>query len=189
MGLVVIPIAGSVLSGGTHGILKDFLIVLNAFSWGAGFLLYISLHAIALYRFIIHRPLPSVLAPTIWINLGPVGAGAISLLSLVGLIDPNLQEITSFACFLLWGLGMWWAVVGTVLILNHIIKEKMEFAMSWWAFTFPLGAFTALCHTLAEVYGNRLLDSIGFFLFWALLFIWVVVFSKSLERNFKTLLR
>lgn len=83
VGLIVIPIAGSLLINQFSGILQEFVICLNYFGWGAGFFLYLALLAISIYRFILHYPLPNTLAPTIWINLGPIGAGTIALINLV----------------------------------------------------------------------------------------------------------
>jgi len=83
VGLIVIPIAGSLIIPHVSGVAQEFIIFLNYFGWGAGFFIYLSLLAIAMYRFIIHHPLPNVLAPTVWINLGPIGAGTIALVNLV----------------------------------------------------------------------------------------------------------
>ncbi len=184
VGLIVIPIAGGVLLQSTTGPLFQLLLALNLFSWGAGFFLYISLHAIMFYRFILHKPLPSGLAPTIWINLGPVGAGTLSLLSLTKVLLPDAFKVSLLFGGILWGLGFWWLIVGLTMIIIYIAKRQFVFAMSWWAFTFPLGAYIASSYTLAKSLSLTPLHHIGFALYWLLLTIWVITFLKSFHMNF-----
>ncbi len=179
VGLIVIPIAGSSLLAKTTGIHHDFLSTLNLFSWGAGFFLYIALHAVMIYRFILHRPLPSSLSPTVWINLGPVGAGILSLIGIAKAIFPDaLNGIVIFSVFL-WGIGFWWLVIAIIMTLVYILKRNFKFAMSWWAFTFPLGAYVASCHLLSKFTSFASMDYIGFAFYILLFILWIVTFTRS----------
>ncbi|MBC7329436.1 hypothetical protein H5T88_03655 [bacterium] len=53
--LIVIPAGGSLFLSYFNGLRWELLIVLNYFSWGAGFFLWLSLLAITFYRFILHH--------------------------------------------------------------------------------------------------------------------------------------
>ncbi|MCD6253818.1 MAG: C4-dicarboxylate ABC transporter, partial [Thermotogae bacterium] len=59
VGLIVIPIAGSLIIPHLSGMEQEFVIFLNYFGWGAGFFIYLALLAITMYRFILHHPLPN----------------------------------------------------------------------------------------------------------------------------------
>ncbi len=179
VGLIVIPIAGSNLLTKTSGMLHDFLETLNIFSWGAGFFLYIALHAVMMYRFVLHKPLPSSLSPTVWINLGPVGAGILSLVGIVKNSFPELLKgISVFSAFL-WGIGFWWLIIAVVMTIIYILRRELKFALSWWAFTFPLGAFVASCHILSNLLSLKVIDYIGFALYIFLFIIWIITFTRS----------
>ena len=179
VGLIVIPIAGSSLAVEVSGFLHDFLATLNIFSWGAGFFLYIALHAVMMYRFVLHKPLPSTLAPTVWINLGPVGAGILSLVGTVKVLFPEVLKETIAFSALLWGIGLWWLVIAMIMTLVYTARRELKFAMSWWAFTFPLGAYVASCHLLSKLTSFKTMDHIGFALYLLLFVFWLITFSRS----------
>ncbi len=186
VGLIVIPIAGSMVMNNTSGVMKELITILNYFGWGSGFFLYISLHAISMYRFILHRPLPNILAPTIWINLGPIGAGTVSLINLVKYSDfVQSKDIFFKFGFIFWSFGLWWFGMAVIMILFYIKRFKLPFALSWWAFTFPLGAYVAASHTLSIIFKMKLVDYIGFSMYWLLLMIWTITFITTLKHSIK----
>ncbi len=180
VGLIVIPIAGSLIIPHVSGMVREFVILFNYFGWGAGFFIYLSLLAIAMYRFILHRPLPNILAPTIWINLGPIGAGTVALVNLVKNSSfVIIQEPFFVFGFLFWGFGIWWVIMAIALTLHYIKRLKLPYAMSWWAFTFPLGAYVAASHTISLLFGLQLIDYIGFALYLLLIGFWLITLFKT----------
>ncbi len=186
VGLIVIPIAGSLIIPHVSGMVQEFVIFLNYFGWGAGFFIYLALFAISMYRFILHKPLPNTLAPTIWINLGPIGAGTVALVNLV----KNSSFITvkeSFFVFgfLFWGFGIWWIIMAIAMTIHYIKKLKLPYAMSWWAFTFPLGAYVAASHAISLLFKIQLIDYIGFALYWLLVIFWLVTFVKTFIYTYR----
>lgn len=180
VGLIVIPIAGSHILSSLSGISYQLVMMLNYFGFGAGFFLYISLMTICMYRFILHTPLPSTLAPTIWINLGPIGAGSVALINLVK-YSPfvHVKEPFFVFTFFLWGFGIWWVLMAIALTIYYIKKIDLPYAMSWWAFTFPLGAYVAASHSVAVLFGNEVVDSIGFMLYLLLFLLWAITLLKT----------
>lgn len=185
VGLIVIPIAGSLLINQFSGILQELVIFLNYFGWGAGFFLYLALLAISMYRFILHRPLPETLAPTIWINLGPIGAGTVALINIVkNSAFVTLKEPFFVFGLIFWGFGVWWVMMAIIMTLHYIKKLKLPYAMSWWAFTFPLGAYVAASHLISKMFGIALIDYFGFALFWLLAFLWSITLIKTAIRAY-----
>ncbi len=180
VGLIVIPIAGSLVIGHFNGLADDWVIFANYFGWGAGFFLYLALLAVCMYRFILHRPLPNVLAPTVWINLGPIGAGTVALYSLVSHSGFVAAPGPFFVFgFLFWGFGIWWVIMAIALTLHYVRRLKLPYAMSWWAFTFPLGAYVAASHVVAQRFSLMLVDHIGFALYLLLFMLWAVTIINT----------
>lgn len=180
VGLIVIPIAGGLLIPHFSGTMQQFVVFLNYFGWGAGFFLYLALSAICMYRFILHTPLPDTLVPTAWITLGPIGAGVAALANLVK-YSPfvTVKEPFFVFGFLLWGLGVWWVIISLLITLHHLKNLKLPYAMSWWAFTFPLGAYVAGSHAVSQALHVQLINYLGFGLYWLLVFFWAVTLVRT----------
>ncbi len=172
--LIVIPLVGGPFIATASGLAQEFLILLNYFGFGSGFLLYISLLAICLYRFIIHHPMPNTMAPTIWISLGPIGAGTVALVNMISnSAFVTVKEPFFVLGFLFWGFGIWWFFMAVFLTLHYIRRLSLPYAMTWWAFIFPLGAFVAGSHVIGLTLQFNLINYIGFGLYWLLLAFWV----------------
>ena len=185
VGLIVIPMSGSLLIGNFTGTAREAIIFLNYFGWGSGFFLYLSLLAVCMYRFILHHPLPSTLAPTIWINLGPIGAGSLALINMVS-ASPFIHTKEPFFTFalLFWGFGIWWVIMAVVMTIHYIKKIELPYALSWWAFTFPLGAYVASSHVVSGIFGIRLINHIGFSLYWLLFLLWSVTMIRTAVHTY-----
>ncbi len=186
VGLIVIPIPGSMLINHVSPALKELVLILNIFGWGAGFFLYLTLLAICMYRFILHYPLPGTLAPTIWINLGPIGAGTTALINLTkqsGLISGN--DGIFFFALLFWSFGIWWIGMAIIMTLYYIHRIKIPYAMSWWAFTFPLGAYVSASYVVGKTLNIRLIQDIGFGLYWLLILLWFITLGQTIVNTYK----
>lgn len=175
--LIVIPVSGSVFMNMYTGILREFIILLNYFGLGAGFFLFIILSAISMYRFILHHPLPNVMSPTVWVNLGPIGAGTIALMNLVK-FSPfiTVKEPFLIFSFIFWGFGIWWLIMAISLTLHYIKRMKIPFTLSWFAFIFPLGAYVASTHNISMFFKIKLIDYIGLGMYFLLAVIWLITF-------------
>lgn len=191
VGFIVIPVVGSLILPYYSGIISQLLIFINYFSWSTGFFLYIALLAICIYRFILHEPLPGGLAPTVWINLGPIGVGVVTLINLINNSAFVLvKEPFYVLAFLLWGFGIWWVIIGIMTISRYFKKSNLPYGLSWWAFTFPLGAYVAATHTIAGTFSLQLIDYIGFGLYLLLAFFWSITFiNTAVHTYFGTLFK
>lgn len=99
------------------------------FFFSIGMLFWLPLLAIVLYRVIFHDDLPPRLAPTLFILVPPSAIGYLAYVGLTGHEDP-------FALMLV-NAGLFTTMVLLVLAPRFI---RLPFALSWWAFTFPLDA-------------------------------------------------
>ncbi|WP_457742736.1 tellurite-resistance/dicarboxylate transporter [Thermococcus sp.] len=184
VGLIVIPISGARLMALSSGTAKELMAFINYSSWGSGFFLYLALFAVIMYRFIRHEPMPCGIAPSIWINLGPIGAGTSTLYALVkasGFI--KLKEPFLAFGLIFWGFGVWWFVMAVILTLHYIRKLNLPYSLAWWAFIFPLGAYVSATFKVGETFGISAIKDFGFALYWLLLTMWLVTSVLTL-RNF-----
>jgi tellurite resistance protein len=104
------------------------------FSWfffSVGIVFWIVLFTILFYRIIFHHPIPQKLIPTFFIMIAPPSVGLISYVKLTNGLDAFAKVIYFFAMFL-------------ILLLIAQIKKfvNTKFYLSWWAYSFPLAAFS-----------------------------------------------
>ena len=185
VGLIVIPISGAKLMALSSGATRELVALINYFAWGSGFFLYLALFAIVLYRFIKHEPMPCGIAPSIWINLGPIGAGTSTLYALVGssnfIPDGGREALLVFG-LLFWGFGVWWFVMAVILTLHYVRKLNLPYSLAWWAFIFPLGAYVSATFKVGTTFGIGAITNFGFVLYWLLLGMWLITGSLTLKN-------
>ncbi len=176
--LVILPF-GSIFMKTTSGYTSQFVIAVNYLGWGAGFFLYLVLYAVVTLRFIRHELMPPQMAPLIWMNLGPIGASITALFALIrNSTIPIPEEPFMVFAFFVWGLGFWWLVMATALTLHYIRNLSLPYSGVWWAFVFPLGAFTNATLDIGSVFGLSLMKHFGFILMWPLLVIWAFILVR-----------
>ncbi len=154
--------------------------------WGMGFLLYLIVLVVLFYRLVLH-PLPHAgLAPTLWIALGPIGVGAIALVKLAvagaaifGPVAPDVALASKLAATVLWGFGAWWLVIALLSLVHYLRSGSMPYSAGWWAFIFPLGAYSVSTLVLANAWNLSGLDWAGGGLFVLLSVFWLVVAART----------
>lgn len=184
--LIVVPIAGAALIPYWPQPLQKILLVMNYMFWGSGFFLFMFIGVICFFRFFAAPPLPGSLIPTIWIYLGPIGVGTISLLSL-GKISSSyfgnlVMPVLNILGLIYWSFGFWWLIAASIVTITYILKKNLPYALSWWAFTFPLGAYTVATYFIAANLECEIIRHFGFFCYGLLSFCWIMVFSNTLAR-------
>lgn len=101
-------------------------------SWfflSVGLLFWLPMLTIILYRVIFHDALPPRLMPTLFILLPPPSIGYVAYVGLSGAEDAFALVLVNGALFLT-----------LVLLAKAKSFIGLPFALSWWAFTFPLDA-------------------------------------------------
>ena len=164
---------------------RALLMISYAF-WGMGFLLYILILTILHDRLVLHPLPPARLAPTFWIGLGPIGVGSLALIKLAaagtllfGPVAPIVKLISNIAATSIWGLGVWWLAASIILLGFYLKSGMLPYAISWWGFTFPLGAYTVATLVLATTWKLPALSWAGAALFILLLAFWLTVTARS----------
>jgi C4-dicarboxylate transporter/malic acid transport protein len=180
VGLVVMPLAGGPLLAQFEGAAREWVLTINIVGLGAGSMMYLGLLGLTLYRKYLHKPAQGILTPTVWIHLAPIGVIPVSLLNVAEQLPfPALRELAIGVMLLLWGFGVWWLVMASLLTLSARAAGQLPFALSWWGFTFPIGAFVAESLRLSKVLGWNSTFAIGVAAWLLLCFFWLVTLFRT----------
>jgi len=182
VGLVVIPVAGAPLAATLGPGWREAMLVFNWAVLGAGSLLYVGVLALTMFRYVLGKRVGRPLVPTAWVNLGPLGVIPVSLLNLADAM-PELAAagVVQIAGLLLWGFGAWWLLMASILTLSAARRGDLPFALSWWAFTFPLGAFVAASWRLGTQLALPPIVAVGALALALLAGLWLVTLVKTLR--------
>jgi tellurite resistance protein len=129
VGNALVPIAGVPLG----------FIELSWFFFSIAMLFWIVLLSIIFYRVLFHHPLPDRLMPTFFILIAPPAVGFIAYFKLSGGLDGFARILYYSGLFL------------TLLLLTQAPRFlRLEFFLSWWAYSFPLAAITVATFIMYE---------------------------------------
>lgn len=121
VGNILVPVAG----------IGFMNIELAWFFFSIGLFFWLAIFNIIFYRLVFHPQLPDRLMPTLFILIAPPAVGFISYIKITGQVD-------EFARIL------FYTTLIFVLIVFSMLKKlyKLDFSITWWAYTFPLCAVT-----------------------------------------------
>jgi C4-dicarboxylate transporter/malic acid transport protein len=180
VGLVVMPLAGGPLLAHLEGSLREWVLTINIVGLGAGSMMYLGLFGLALHRNYLHKPALGIQTPTVWIHLAPIGVIPVSLMNVVEQLPyPAAREVATVLMLLVWGFGVWWLVMASLLTLAARRAGQLPFALSWWGFTFPLGAFAAESLRLTQILGWSSTFVVGVVAWLLLCFFWLTTLYRT----------
>ncbi|MDH0863452.1 C4-dicarboxylate ABC transporter [Mitsuaria sp. GD03876] len=165
--------------------------------WGLSVPLAFSILTLVLIRLILHKLPARELGVTSWLTLGPIGTGALGLLTLgeaaahafagtgTGLAAATAaaRDLGLVGALLLWGAGLWWLACALMFTRHYLSagwRDGLPFNLGWWGFTFPLGVYTLATLQLARATGFGAFAWIGATLGAALLGLWALVLGRTL---------
>ncbi len=129
VGNVLVPVAGMQLGYSE----------VSWFFFSIGMLFWIVLMTILFNRVLFHNPIEQRLLPTLFILIAPPAVGFIAYMRLTG-------ELDAFARVLYYG-----GLFLTLLLFTQVRRFlKLEFFLSWWAYSFPLAAISIASMVMFE---------------------------------------
>ncbi|MEA2002238.1 MAG: SLAC1 anion channel family protein [Actinomycetota bacterium] len=146
-----IPVVGNILvpiAGITHGYSE-----ISWFFFSVGLVFWGVLLVIVFNRMIFHAPIPARLFPTLFILIAPPAVGFIAYVRLTDGLDAFGRIMYYAALFL------------TLLLVSQIDRfTRLEFFLSWWAYSFPMAAITIATMVMFEQTGERFFETAAYVL-------------------------
>jgi len=143
VGNILVPIAGVPLG------YSD----VSWFFFSIGIVFWPVLLTIIYYRVIFHPALPGKLVPTFFILIAPPAVGFLSYVQLNGDLD-NFARVLYFS-----------ALFFTLLVFTQFRRfSKLQFFLSWWAYSFPLAAISIATMRMYEITKNDVYSVIAIIL-------------------------
>ena len=166
-GPLIVPMAGMQLN---H-------VFISAIAYPIGFIFWILLFTILLYRLVFHDPLPPKLVPMLCIMLAPPSVAALSYNAIdAGFAEPNAPA--NPVVLMLYGIA-WFIFIFLLCNIKRFIKAP--FFLSAWAYSFPVAAFILATKKLVPLFIDpaymplmQIIDYVLFALF-ALLIVYLTV--------------
>jgi len=141
------------------------------FFFSIGFILWIVLFTIFIYRAIFHQPLPDKLLPTFFILIAPPAIGFISIVKMTGELNGFSKMLYFFALF-----------TAMLLFYNSDYFSKIKFYLSWWAYSFPIAALTIASFLMYSKTQFVLFQyiTLGLYIFLVILILYLIIKTISL---------
>lgn len=114
---------------------------ISIFFFFTGLFFWPVLLSIVLYRLIFHEPPAERFVPTLFILVAPPAVALIAYFRITGVVD--------FAAYGLHALALLFLLV-LLALARHFLQVR-RFYLSWWAYVFPLDAFTIASMLIYEV--------------------------------------
>lgn len=128
VGNILVPVAGAAFAP----------LELRWFFFSIGLVFWPMLMTVILYRLFFHEPLPPKLMPTLFILIAPPAVGCLAYIGLVNDLDAFARILYAVALFI------------TLLLASNMLRfVRLPFAISAWAYTFPLAAMALASFTMA----------------------------------------
>lgn len=194
----LLPVVAAEVAAASGGLLAPHLAPDAAFTvlitsyvlWAYSVPIALSMLVILLLRMAIHKLPHASMAASSWLALGPIGTGALGMLVLgadapsvfaahgLAAVGPVAQGVGVVGGLLLWGYGVWWVTLGSLITLRYL-RDGLPFNLGWWGYTFPIGVYAAATLKLATVLHAPFFSAVGGVLVALLATMWLVVGSRT----------
>ncbi|HBV87845.1 MAG TPA: C4-dicarboxylate ABC transporter [Desulfosporosinus sp.] len=164
------------------------ILVVNIIMLGIGFFLFIFISAVIFVRLIQHALPPADLTPSFGILLSAVGLAVIAIVDIttsaqyLGILTSI--ELAYLGAAIIWGFGIWVIGITGLISIHYVRRGGIPFGLGWWAYIFPLAAYTIASQKIASIFLSPLTYGFSAFLTFFLVFLWSFVFLKTMASAF-----
>lgn len=189
---LLVPVLGSSLAGHFAGTPWGQVDLIGSLIFlGIGSLLFIFIMSLVFGRYIFFAMPPTHLTATLWVGLAPT-----SILTIISLrlINPaqkvlafsqttadTLNTLALIVGIAFWGFALFWALLSLLVTWRTRRVAGLPFALSWWAFVFPVGAFTVASGVLYQTLPYLFFRWVGLLALLALLALWLITAGHTLQ--------
>ncbi|NUW02555.1 TDT family transporter [Streptomyces sp. CAI 127] len=139
-------------------------------------------------RLVHHGPLPLALTPTLFLVLGPLGQSTTAVNQLADVAPgavaaPYAWAFGAFAVLYgvpVMGFALLWLALAAAMVVRAV-RDGMGFAMTWWAFTFPVGTCVTGAAGLARHTGLDALTWLAVALYAFLVVAWAAAGARTVR--------
>lgn len=161
------------------------VLVANTALFGIGFFLFIFISGIVFVRLANHPLPPAATIPSFGIFLSAVGLAASAIIDsskhahAMGLLAS--ADLSNIMAVVIWGFGIW--ILGIIMMISiyQIRRGGIPFSMAWWAYIFPLAAYTISSQKISAVFLTPLASGYTVFLTVLLVLLWLYTFSNTVR--------
>lgn len=158
---------------------------MNAAFFGIGFFLFIFVSAFVYGRFCQGEISSAPTTPTFGIFLSAIGLIAGPFYDLannaVSLEVLESAKLAHLMCLVTWGFGIWIMVITFLICLYHARNGGFPFKLSWWAFIFPMGAYTIASLKVMDAFPCGFTTLCSAFFTILLAGLWIYVFVNTIK--------
>ncbi|QOG12393.1 SLAC1 anion channel family protein [Arcobacter sp. FWKO B] len=150
---------------------------ISIFFFSIGMFFWFVLFTIILNRIIFHHQLAAKFLPTLFIFIAPAGVGFLSYVKIMTSLNNGVFTLDLFGHFI-YDIGFFFT-----LLLLFMFREfmKVSFAITWWAYTFPLAAITLATILRYELTSSYTTYIIAHILIAVTTFVVAIVAYKSIK--------
>jgi tellurite resistance protein TehA-like permease len=157
--------------------------------WCVGLLLYLTVVALILLRWLTVPMTPATLGPPYWILMGATaisvlaGARALTLPAGIPVVRATADFTEGFT-FALWAFGTWWIPLLVILGLwRHVRRHwPLTYEPTLWSVVFPLGMYSVATLTFGKAAHLTFMEPLARFMLWAAVAAWTLVAAAFLAR-------
>jgi C4-dicarboxylate transporter/malic acid transport protein len=161
------------------------IFITNIALFGFGFFLFIFISAIIFVR-LAHHPLPPAeTTPSFGIFLSAVGLAVSAIIDLaknaqaMNLISET--SISSLCAAVIWGFGIWIVGIIIMICIHQLRRGGIPFNLGWWAFIFPLAAYTICSQKIEAHFTSPLTFGYTVFLTTLLSALWLYIIINTVK--------
>ncbi|WP_020179907.1 TDT family transporter [Methylopila sp. M107] len=187
----VVAVSGGLLAPHlADGHAQLVMLTLSYVLWALSVPVAMSILVVLLLRMALHNLPHANMAASSWLALGPIGTGALGLMTLGGaapaiLAANGLERFGAFADglglfggLLLWGYGLWWFALALIVTLRYL-RDGLPFNIGWWGYTFPIGVYAVATLKLGTMLPIGAIYGFGTLLVAALGLLWLIVGART----------
>lgn len=189
---LIVPLLGFSMADHTAGSIWQKINLFGSLIFsGLGFFLFMFMMGTVFTRYLFHPMPPAQLTPTFWIGVAPtsilsiISIKSVPALALFFAVTESVSQTLGFLSIILsiglWGFAFFWLLLALWFTFMYVRKSSLDFALSWWAFIFPLGAFVVATGVLFSATGESFFLTIGLFFLLMFFTFWVFVFFRTLQ--------